>query len=61
MCRTKCNGFLSIEAEFGGSLSFMQTEHAPCNSSTTVCPLVRGDNPRALASGLSRTGGQTVV
>ena len=24
-----------------------------CNSYTMACPLVRGDNPRALASGLS--------
>ena len=24
-----------------------------CNSSTMGCPLVRGDNPRAIASGLS--------
>ena len=30
-----------------------------CNSLTVVCPPVRGDNPRALARGLSpRTGGQ---
>ena len=31
-------------------------------SYTRVCPPVRGDNPRALAGGLSpRTGGQTLV
>ena len=32
-----------------------------CNSYTMTCPPVRGDNPRALASGLSfvQLGGQT--
>ena len=29
------------------------TAYVICNSDTMVCPHVRGDNPRALASGLS--------
>ena len=38
-----------------GSLSLYQCIFiiVPCNSYTMGCPPVRGDNPRALASGLS--------
>ena len=35
-----------------------KTHVQTCNNYTMGCPPVRGDNPRALASGLSRTGGQ---
>ena len=31
----------------------MASSHDRCNSYTMGCPHVRGDNPRALASGLS--------
>ena len=34
-------------------LKFITCERSICNSYTMGCPPVRGDNPRALASGLS--------
>ena len=34
-------------------LLFISERNGLCNSYTMACPPVRGDNPRALASGLS--------
>ena len=44
------NGFIRVP---GGRKSFISLLPCLCNSYTMGCPPVCGDNPRALASGLS--------
>ena len=51
----KCNnrGILGVQLTYGAIKYEKKTTYNICNSYTMGCPPVRGDNPRALASGLS--------